>query len=154
MSFQLQGEALVERAAQIAQTRHEGQIHFFGDGSYFDMHLEPVATIVRRWGHSALFIATAYLHDVKEDTDVTDEELLDEGMPGILVESVNILAKQPGQLHEEYLRKVKIGQVSRRVKLADSSFNYSWTILNSPGISNDHFRKWTTEYAENISYLR
>ncbi len=150
----LKGEALVQKAAEIAERAHEGQLHFFGDESYFEMHLRPIAGIVKRLGYGALSIAGAYLHDTKEDTDVTDKELLDEGIPAEVVHAVNLLAKRDGQPHDDYLAGIATDPIAIIDKYADSSFNYAWTILSSPNISDDNFRNWGLEYAHNIGVLR
>lgn len=150
----LQGEELVHKAAALAEEWHEGQEHFFGEGSYFDMHLSPVAAIVRRLGYGAVYIAGAYLHDTKEDTALTDETLITEGMPLNVVHAVNLLAKKDGQPHDDYLEGILTSRIATVDKFADSSFNYSWTILNSPNIADDNFKNWSLEYAHNIQVLR
>ncbi len=148
------GEELVQAASALAERLHEGQEHFFGDGSYYDMHVHPVATIVRRLGYGAAYIAAAYLHDSIEDTGVTYDGLLREGMPPKVAWAVGLMAKRDGQTHEDYLDRVLASHLSIVGKFADSSFNYSWTMLNSPGISDRDFRDWGLEYAHNIAVLR
>ena len=154
MTKVLQGEALAVRAASIADQWHEGQEHIFGDESYFDMHLIPVADTVRRLGYGALYVAGAYLHDIKEDTAITDEQLLAEGIPPSVVDAVNLMAKKDGQPHDQYLEGILTSRIATVGKFADSSFNFSWTMLNSPNISDENFRKWSMEYAYNIATLR
>jgi hypothetical protein len=154
MTEVLTGEALVKKSAEIAERAHEGQEHFFGANSYFEMHLEPIAGIVRRLGYGGLFIATAYLHDIKEDTPIEDRELVDGGIPLEVVYAVNLLAKKEGQTHDDYLAGIVSDPLATVGKFADSSFNYSWTVLNSPSIGDDNFRDWGLEYAHNISVLR
>ncbi len=154
MKKTLEGGALVERAATIAEEWHEGQEHFFGDDSYFNMHLVPIAKIVQRLGYGALYIAGAYLHDSKEDTAITDEELLAKGIPTQVVHAIDLMAKKEGQSHDDYLEGILGNPIATVGKFADSSFNYSWTILNSPDIGDDNFRDWGLEYAHNISILR
>jgi hypothetical protein len=153
MAATLQGEALVGRAAALARQWHEGQEHFFGNDSYFTMHLVPVAGIVHRLGYNALYIATAYLHDIKEDTTITDEQLAEEGIPQLVTDAINLMAKKKGQLHKDYLAGILTSPLATVGKFADSSFNYSWTVLNSPNISDKAFRAWGLEYAHNISVL-
>lgn len=154
MNKALQGEALINKAAILAEELHAGQEHFFGEGSYYEMHLAPVATIVRRLGYGALYISAAYLHDSMEDTPVTGKELRGEGIPTEVIHAVDLMAKKDGQAHEEYLEGIISDPISTVGKYADSSFNYSWTILNSPALSDDNFRDWGLEYAYNIAVLR
>ena len=149
----LQGDKLVTRAAEIAEKWHEGQQHSFGSDSYFNMHLAPVAKIVRRLGYGAVYIAGAYLHDIKEDTSITDDELEAEGMPVGLVFALNLLAKKDGLAHEEYLRGILTSPIATVDKFADSSFNFSYTLLNSPNIPDQKFREWSLEYLGNLATL-
>lgn len=149
----LEGEALVRKAAELAERWHDGQEHFFGDDSYFNMHLRPVADIARRLGYGALFVAGALLHDIGEDTAISNLELEQEGIPPAVIHAVRLLAKQDGQSHEEYLNGILTSPIAVVAKFADSSFNYSWTMLNSPHIGDEDFKNWGLEYAHNIAVL-
>jgi hypothetical protein len=153
MKRPLAGNELVNRAAALAEQWHEGQHHFFGNDSYFVMHLVPVAEIVRRLGYGPLYIASAYLHDIKEDTAITDEQLLKTGIPLLVVQATNLLAKKAGQPHDQYLTGILTNPLAIVAKFADSSFNFSWTMLNSPQAKDEAFRGWGLEYAYNISVL-
>ncbi len=150
----LSGEQLVQKSAEIAERFHEGQAHLFGSDTYFNMHLEPVANIVRRLGYGALYIAGAYLHDIKEDTTISDDELIAEGIPVGLVRSVNILGKKPGQSHEIYMEGILTDPVAIVDKFADSSFNYAWTLLNSPNVEDKKVQDRILQYSGNIALLR
>lgn len=156
MNRPLAGDQLVDRAAALAEQWHEGQRHSFGNESYFRMHLAPVAGIVRRLGYGALYVATAYLHDIKEDTDVTDEQLSEAGMPLQVVQAANLLAKKEGQPHAAYLAEILRSPQATVGKFADSLYNLAWTALNSPApkVSDGDFREWSLEYADNLGVLR
>lgn len=146
--------AIYELAAEFAKEKHEGQKHFFGADSYYDMHLVPVAGLVKRWGYGDYAQATAVLHDVLEDTDATNQEMLDRGIPQAVAYSVGRLTKIPSLTHDQYLDGVMGSPLSVISKFADSSFNLAWTILNSPDISNENFREWSMEYQGNLTVLR
>ena len=145
---------IYDLAAELAKEKHEGQEHFFGADSYYDMHLVPVAKLVERWGYGDYAQATAVLHDVLEDTDATKQELLDRGIPQAVAHSVGRLTKNSGLPHEQYLEGVMGSPLSVIAKYADSSFNLAWTILNSPDISDVDFREWSMEYQGNLTLLR
>ncbi|MEO8863357.1 MAG: hypothetical protein ABI354_03480 [Candidatus Saccharimonadales bacterium] len=154
MSSGLKGEQLISKAAEIAEKWHDGQVHSFGDDTYYNMHLKPVADIVTRLGYGAMYVAGAYLHDSKEDTTITDEDLLGEGIPTEVVHAVNLLAKKDGEHHEDYLRGIITSAIATVDKYADSSFNFSWTTLNSPNGDDTKFASRHLEYAHNIAVLR
>ena len=80
--------ALIRRAAEYAEKKHEGQMRKSGE-PYFS-HAVNVAYILAELNVGPSTIAAGFLHDVIEDTDVTKEELEKEFDPEIaeLVEAV------------------------------------------------------------------
>lgn len=67
---------LIDRAYMFAKQKHEG--HLDDDGMpYFEIHLLPVANILRQVTKDEVVIATGFLHDTLEDTDTTVREILD-----------------------------------------------------------------------------
>lgn len=147
------GEDLVEAAARIAESAHMGQDHSFGSGSYFRMHLEPVANIVRRLGYGATYIAGAYLHDSKEDTALTNSELVEEGIPIDVIHAIDLMTKR-GEPHDIYLQGILESKIATVDKFADSSFNFAWSMVNSPTTEDSKFRERTLKYSHNVSVLR
>ncbi len=151
---ELSGDVLIERAAEIAREAHKGQEHFFGEGSYFEMHVFPVSKIVRRLGYGALFVAGALLHDVPEDTEVTLDDLLEQGIPRVVVQATDLMNKKEGQTQEDYINGIKKSPIAVVGKYVDSAFNFSWTILNSSDISDINHASWSFEYLSNMTELR
>lgn len=82
-------------------------------------HPEAVASFV----NTAEEKATAYLHDVLEDTEITDADLLSAGIPHNVVEAVQVLTKEKYMPYFEYLSRVKENSLARTVKLADLKHN-------------------------------
>lgn len=83
-------------------------------------------------------IATAYLHDVVEDTGLTLEDLTDIGFPKVIVVAVSYLTRGPGQPYGEYKEALlaapgEEGRIARKVKLADARHNYK-RCLGAPQI--------------------
>lgn len=149
----LKGERLIETSAQIAELAHMGQDHSFGNGSYFQMHLEPVANIVRRLGYGAMYIAGAYLHDSLEDTSLTSVQLLEEGIPLDVVHAVELMTKK-GETRDAYLQGILTSSLATVDKFADSDFNLAWTTLNSPNVDDAKFKERTLGYSHNLRVLR
>ena len=87
--------ANIERAYFKAQAAHEGQERKSGE-PYFT-HCVAVAGILADLNMDSDTIAAGLLHDVLEDTDVTEEELIDEFGVQVarLVEGVTKLTKLP-----------------------------------------------------------
>ncbi|MFJ8525480.1 GTP pyrophosphokinase [Bacillus cereus] len=107
----------IEIAHEIAKTAHAGQVDKAGID--YIKHPEVVASFV----NTAEEKATAYLHDVLEDTEITANDLLSAGIPHNIVEAVQVLTKEKYTPYFEYLRKVKEDSLARTVKLADLKHN-------------------------------
>ena len=65
----------------------------YGEHPYV-VHLDAVAEIVQQYGEPAVVIA--YLHDVVEDTEVTIDDLADEGFPTEVLDAIQALTKLKG----------------------------------------------------------
>ena len=71
------GLSLVERAARIMVTAHDGQVRKVG-GSPYIIHTTVVALTVASHGFSEAAVAAALVHDVLEDTDYSETKLVEE----------------------------------------------------------------------------
>src|SRR4029078_4265733 len=65
--------ALVSRAFEFSETAHRGQVRKSGEP--YITHPLAVASILSQWRLDAQGLAAALLHDVMEDTSVTNNEL-------------------------------------------------------------------------------
>ncbi len=70
-------------------------------------------------------ICVALLHDVIEDSDITADDLLKEGVPEHIVAAVSLLTKPKyiEMTYKKYLVEVKANELARRVKIADMLSN-------------------------------
>lgn len=60
---------------QFAREKHAGQV-YDGHGDYVDTHLAGVVAVLRDAGFThPIYEASAWLHDVLEDTDATKEQI-------------------------------------------------------------------------------
>jgi (p)ppGpp synthase/HD superfamily hydrolase len=114
-------------AKTIAFMAHRGQVDKAGL-PYFG-HPRRVADAVvaagNTWNEATeeRLIVIAYLHDVLEDTDVTEEDLAIAGIDWSSIESVKVITKRKGQSLDEYYALVKGDWYARQVKLADIADN-------------------------------
>lgn len=115
----------VNIAYQIAKAAHKGQVDKAGIA--YMHHLETVADFVTSDAEKA----TAYLHDVIEDTSVTEGQLREAGIPDEVISAVTILTKQAGQDYFDYLKQVKQNKIARVVKIADLTHNSDLARLSS-----------------------
>lgn len=106
--------ATLSAARVLARVLHEGQVDM--SGSPYIEHVDRVASGMTTYEEAA----TAYLHDVVEDTPLTLLDLLSIGFSTCVVEQVDALTRRKGEEYQTYIRRVaKGGPVARKVKLAD-----------------------------------
>lgn len=68
---------IIDKARSFAESKHKGQLDDEGK-DYYLSHLEPVGRSVSIIIHDEDVIASAFLHDVLEDTDTSYDELVNE----------------------------------------------------------------------------
>lgn len=106
-------------AKAIATVAHSQQVDKSGK-PYID-HPRRVAELVAR--HGADVVATAWLHDVLEDTELTKDDLLAAGVEPKVVRLVELLTRTE-QSPEDYYEALRIGpQGAWHVKIADIADN-------------------------------
>ena len=127
-------KTMIEKAKKIAAEYHKGMVDKYGN-PYME-HLERVANRVREMEYDfvdetseiELYVATAYLHDIIEDTDCTREDLV-ALFPESVVEAIFRLTREEGMTYAEYIERILsrwlvrrmalAGKIARVVKLAD-----------------------------------
>ena len=92
----------------------------------------------------------ALLHDVVEDTDVTIDNLLNEGFTEEIVSAIKDMTKLKNEDYFEYLCRVKNNNISKKVKLADLRHNSDLSRLN---IITDEDLKRIEKYRKAIDFL-
>jgi len=118
-------------ATRIAREAHQGQFRRDGITPYFD---HPWRVQKRLESESESVRCAALLHDVLEDTNTTQEDLILAGISLPVVFAVQALTKNEGkvfdescgpQSYEAYLSFVKQNPIARKVKIADMLDNLS-----------------------------
>jgi (p)ppGpp synthase/HD superfamily hydrolase len=122
----LTGTDLIAVADAIAGRAHSGQVDKVG-GEYI-VHPRSVAARVRP--QSAKYIATALLHDVIEDSDVTAADLLAAGIPDTVVSAVTLLTRTESIAPQQYYASIRTDPMALAVKLADLADNTDPVRLN------------------------
>jgi (p)ppGpp synthase/HD superfamily hydrolase len=67
--------------------------------------------------------ATAVLHDVVEDTEITLDNLRDAGYRPEIVDAIDALTHRSRDSYEKYIERVARNPVARRVKIVDLEEN-------------------------------
>lgn len=120
------------RAVQFIKDKHKGQLRIGGDE--YVSHPIAVSEIIKNKGLSQEMIFTALFHDLLEDTDATENEILNLSCIEVL-EAVKLLTKYEGYDINEYISNIKDNEIALHVKLADRIHN-----LDSAIVANDEFK--------------
>ena len=65
----------------------------------------------------------ALLHDVVEDSNVTLQNLADMGFPPAVLEVLALLTHAPDIPYMEYVKKIAVNPIAKKVKIADLKHN-------------------------------
>ena len=113
-------------ALEFAKAKHKGQKRI--GGADYITHPIAVSEIVNGQGFDENYQITALFHDLLEDTDTTEEEILKYGNQKIL-EAVKLLTKKKGYDMAEYVSAIKQNPIAFAVKAADRLHNLQCAIV-------------------------
>jgi (p)ppGpp synthase/HD superfamily hydrolase len=107
-------------ALDFARKKHKGQKRIGGK----DYITHPIAVweIIKKQGYNEDYQITALFHDLLEDTDATENEILEYGNQNILT-AVKLLTKQKDYDMKEYIDGIKNNPIAFAVKSADRLHN-------------------------------
>lgn len=121
LSLLAKNGTLAWKALKLAIIKHEKQVDLAGEP--YTKHIVTVGENVLQVTGDDKTLAVAFLHDILEDTDVSEDELLKD-FPMEVVEAVKIITKDnKTKTYSEYIKSVKENELSRIVKLADLKHN-------------------------------
>jgi (p)ppGpp synthase/HD superfamily hydrolase len=76
-------------------------------------------------------ICVALLHDVVEDTNITFEDLINEGFPDEIISALKLMTHDDSVPYMDYVAQLKDNPIARTVKLADLKHNSDESRLNN-----------------------
>jgi len=138
-------DQLLDLAISIAHQAHAGQLDKAGH-PYID---HPLAVMEQVDTLAAKIVAV--LHDAVEDSDLTIEQLVSQGFPATVTDSIAAITKIEGESYEEYLERVMSNPLALQVKVADMTHNLDLTRIAKP-TAKDFAR--TEKYQEVIKRLK
>ena len=116
----------LERAIEIAAASHAG----VKDNSGQPYLLHALRVMMKMDTEEQMMAAV--LHDVVEDTSVTQENLAKEGFASVVLEAVDALTKRDDETRMDAARRAKSNVIARAVKLADNADTLDMTRIPAP----------------------
>lgn len=116
----------IEKAIEIAAREHAGEIDK-GGSPYVFHPLRLMFAVSTPFEKMA-----AVLHDVVEDTDVSLDDLRNEGFPIEMIAAIEALTKRPGESRIEAAARAAANPIARVVKLADVTDNMDLSRISNP----------------------
>jgi (p)ppGpp synthase/HD superfamily hydrolase len=110
----------LEAAIEFASAKHEGQ--YRKGGAPYITHPVAVAKILKEKGFNEDYQIAGIFHDLLEDTDATEEEILKLGGPDVL-ETVKAVTKEDGYMMGRYVSAILHNPMAKEVKAADRLHN-------------------------------
>lgn len=110
----------VKRALEFATQKHEGQKRI--GGIEYITHPIAVCEMVKKQGYGEDYQITALFHDLLEDTDATEEDILKFSNQNVLT-AVKLLTKEKGYDMQTYIDGIKSNPIAFVVKGADRLHN-------------------------------
>ena len=81
-------------------------------------------------------ICVALLHDVVEDTDITIDELKNEGFPQEVLDAIALMTHDDETPYFDYIKRIKTNPIAKAVKLADLQDNSNYERLEKVEIKD------------------
>lgn len=133
-----------ELALKIATEAHKGQVD--KAGVPYINHPLIVASLVETEEEKIV----ALLHDTIEDTNITEQDLLNYGFSNKIVEAVKLLTHNKDVPYMDYVAKIKDNELARKVKIADLTHNSDLSRLKE---ITDKDKKRYEKYQNALLYL-
>ncbi len=137
-------------ALAYATKKHEGQFRI--GGSPYITHPLAVAAFVKEQGYDVDYQIAALFHDLLEDTDATEEEIVAYGNQRIL-EAVKRLTKVKGYVMEEYIAEIRADEMAKAVKAADRLHNLLCAVETSESFKHRYILEtvdWYLDFSTDI----
>ena len=142
---------LTNKALVFAYNAHHGQLDYNGIPFIFHpLHLAEQMD-------DEISCCAAILHDVVEDTDCTLEDLRKE-FPEEVVEVVALLTHEDSAEYcntdyWDYIRKIKVHPIAKKVKLADIAHNSDQSRCTGAGLPEEKLLFWQQKYQKALAIL-
>ena len=140
----------VKRAIEFATQKHKGQKRRGGED--YISHPIAVYEMVKKQGYGEDYQITALFHDLLEDTDATEKEILEYGSQNVLT-AVKLLTKEKGYDMQKYIEGIKSNPIAFVVKSADRLHNLQCAIVTDMEFKRKYILEtvdWYLDFSQDI----
>ena len=140
----------VKRAIEFATQKHKGQKRIGGND--YISHPIAVYEMVKKQGYDEDFQITALFHDLLEDTNATEEEILFYGSQNVLT-AVKLLTKEKGYDMKTYIDGIKANPIAFAVKSADRLHNLQCALATNVEFKRKYILEtvdWYLDFSKEI----
>lgn len=138
----------LEKAIALATTAHSGQ----KDKAGAPYILHPLRVMLGMDTESEMTVAV--LHDVLEDSPVTEDDLRKEGFSEDIVKTVRCLTRNPEESYEAFIERLKSNDTARKVKMADIEDNMNVKRFKYPDHPTEKDIERLKKYYQSWNMLR
>ena len=136
---------LTKKALKISFQAHKNQLDKSGiPYVYHSFHLAEQMD-------DEYSVCVALLHDVVEDTEMTIDDLTEQGFPPEVTEALLLMTHDDSVPYMDYIKKIKTNSLATKVKLADLEHNSDLTRLDE---INDAALERADKYRQAMFLLR
>ncbi len=144
----------INKCIEFMKLKHEGQLRKQGTPYY--EHPLRVSKMLKDKGLGLEYQVAGLFHDLLEDTNATEEEILELSNEQVL-KAVKLVSKTKGYVMEEYISGIKSNNIALLVKLADRIDNIRDSIDNNIPIEfrikyEKETREWYLDLAKNTIF--
>lgn len=118
---------LINKAIETAAKAHDGQYDKGGEPYIY----HPLRVMLYANGDENVKCA-AVLHDVIEDTKITERNLAEIGFGKDILVALRLLTRQPDDDYMDYIQRLKHNPIAKAVKLADLKDNTDMSRIKNP----------------------
>jgi GTP diphosphokinase / guanosine-3',5'-bis(diphosphate) 3'-diphosphatase len=142
----------LDKAITLATAAHLGQRDLVG----MPYILHPIRVMLRMQDPESMIVAV--LHDVLEDTRISEEQLLQAGFEERLVSIIKMVTRQKDEPYMDYIGRIAFHGWARAVKLADLDDNMSpdriLGLYQSDKFSHREIERRVMKYLKAWSFLK
>ena len=114
----------LERAIELAIKHHKGQVDKAGQ-PYI---LHPLRLMMSVDKNDEKIVAV--MHDIVEDTEITLNDLQNEGFTKKVIDAIECVTKRKGEDYESFIDRISQNSLATKVKLADLEDNMDLSRLS------------------------